>query len=159
MPLVRLKTISTSYRSRIQCKNEKPLKSEHFQVDLLLCQMRIWVSHHTRNWEYFFIHSSKSSFCNLSMCKFYFASSSLPWKPRDNYQETKKQFYKIMEQFPKSPPTGLELRASPEGHPVVKGVKDEVNDPAGKGFDILSHQLGKWKLSKCSHRFLLAPMW
>lgn len=46
-----------------------------------------------------------------------------------------------MEQFPKSPPTGLELRASPEGHPVVKGVKDEVNDPAGEGFDILSHQM------------------
>lgn len=42
MPLVRLKSISTSYRSRIQCKNEKPLKSEHFQVDLLFCQMRIW---------------------------------------------------------------------------------------------------------------------
>lgn len=150
-----LKTISTSYRSRIYLRRK----------NLSNLNISKWIFYFVR-WEYgfhiFCFYSSKSSFCNLTTRKFYFASSSLPWKQRNNYQETKKRFYKIMEPIPKSPPTGLELRSSPEDHPgvlTIKGVKDEVNHPGEKGFDILSHQLGKWKLSRFSHRFLLAPMW
>lgn len=36
---------------------------------------------------------------------------------------------------------------------TVKGVQDELNPPGEKGFDILSHQLGRWELSKFPHGF------
>lgn len=50
----------------------------------------------------------------------------------------------------------------PEDHPVVltvKGVQDELNPPGEKGFDILSHQLGRWQLSKFPDGFSLGLMW